>query len=333
MLAGRLHVRSGEFAVEEVPVPEPGAGEVLVQVRAAGVCMSDVHLIDGTLTPSRLPEEAVTLGHEVAGEVAVLGEGVTRWATGQRVLLHAGEKRDGVPWTRGVDCDGGWAEYALATEDTVIPVPDDLPLEQAAIIPDAVSTPWAAITRTARVVAGRPVGVWGVGGLGTHAVQLLRLVGAVPLLAVDPLPEARARSLEFGADAAFDPADPQLAEQLRAETGGTGLDVAFDFAGVPTFPDQAVRCLGPGGQLILVGLTGRPLTLTESTAFSYFRQQARGHFGSTEGDVRRLLTLVRKNRLDLSRSISDVLPLSEAAEAVHRLASGAGGTVRLILRP
>lgn len=92
--------------------------------------------------------------------------------------------------TRGVDYDGGWAEYALAREDTLVPVPDLLPFEQACIIPDAVSTPWAAVTDTARVRPAEAAGVWGVGGLGAHAVQLLLLVGAAPVIAVDPLPAA-----------------------------------------------------------------------------------------------------------------------------------------------
>ncbi|WP_238454637.1 alcohol dehydrogenase catalytic domain-containing protein [Micromonospora sp. ATA51] len=156
MLAGRLHVTGRALRMESVPVPEPGRGQVRIRVAAAGVCLSDVHLIDGTLTPLYLSGDVVTLGHEVAGTVDALGEEVEGWQPGQRVLLQAGERdRSGTLLTRGVDYDGGWAEYALAREDTVMPIPDALPFEQACIIPDAVSTPWAAVTDTARTGRGK----------------------------------------------------------------------------------------------------------------------------------------------------------------------------------
>lgn len=333
MLAGRLDVKTRAFSVEEVPTPRPGPGEVLVKVEAAGVCLSDVHLIDGTLTPLYLPGDTVTLGHEVAGVVAEPGAGVTRWRPGQRVLLQAGEEREGAVWTRGVDYDGGWAEYAVATESTLVRIPDELPFEQAAIIPDAVSTPWAAITATARTEPARPAGVWGAGGLGVHGVQLLRLVGAAPIIAVDPLPEARERALAFGADLALSADDPELPARVRGETGGAGLAVAFDFAGVPAVREQAVRCLGQGGRLVLVGLTDKPLTITDGTAFSYFQQQVLGHYGSFDEHVVQLVELVRRHRLEFSRSVSGVLPLAEAGEAVDRLLRKEGNPVRLILRP
>ncbi|CAM5351176.1 L-threonine 3-dehydrogenase [Streptomyces fumanus] len=250
MLAARLHVPSRTLRVEEVPRPQPGPGEVLVKVEAAGVCLSDVHLIDGTLTPLYLQGDTVTLGHEVSGTVAETGEGVTAWSPGQRVVLHAGEKRDGVTYTRGVDYDGGWAEYALSAADALTALPDAIPFDQGAIIPDAVSTPWGAITETGAVRPAEAVGVWGVGGLGVHAVQLLRAAGACPVIAVDPNPVARERALAAGADLALDSADPGLRRAVGEATGGAGIAAAFDFAGVPAVREQAVsvpRAPGPAG--------------------------------------------------------------------------------------
>jgi threonine dehydrogenase-like Zn-dependent dehydrogenase len=333
MLAGRLNVRTHDFAVTEVPVPTAGPGEVLVRVRAAGICLSDVHLIEGQLSPLFLPGDTVTLGHEVAGTVAALGPGVTGWAIDQRVLLQAGEERDGIVHTRGVDYDGGWAQYAVATASTLVAVPDDLPLEQACIVPDAVSTPWAAITATAGVRPAQPVGVWGIGGLGAHGVQLLRLAGAAPIIAVDPVPAARERALAFGADLALDPAADDLVQQVRAATGGVGLAFAFDFAGVAAVRAQAVRCLAAGGGLVLVGLTKAPLTIDDGTAFSYFGQQVLGHYGSRPEHVLELIQLVRHHRIDFARSVSDTLPLSEAADGVARLERKEGNPIRLVLQP
>jgi D-arabinose 1-dehydrogenase-like Zn-dependent alcohol dehydrogenase len=334
MLAARLHLGSKRhLALDDVPIPEPGPDHVLIEVAAAGVCLSDLHLIDGTLSPLFLDGEVVTLGHEVAGTVHTLGPGVTGLAPGDRVLLQAGELRDGQTWTRGVDYDGGWAEYALARTDTVVPIPDDLPFEQACFIPDAVSTPWAAITTTAAVRPAEPVGVWGVGGLGAHAIQLLRLAGAAPIVAIDPLPAARERALEFGADLALDSADPEVRAQVFAATGGAGLAAAFDFAGVAAVREQAIVCLGPGGRLTLVGLTDKPITITGGTAFSFFQQQLRGHYGSSPEHVTELVRLERLHRIEFSRSVSGVLPLAEVEQAVHRLETKEGNPIRLVLKP
>ncbi|MFE9059920.1 zinc-binding dehydrogenase [Streptomyces mutabilis] len=334
MLAARLHVPSRTLRLEEVPRPQPGPGEVLVKVEAAGVCLSDVHLIDGTLTPLLLPGDTVTLGHEVSGTVAEVGPGVTAWSPGQRVVLYAGEVRDGVTYTRGVDYDGGWAEYALSAETALTLLPDAIPFEQGAIIPDAVSTPWGAITETGAVRPAEAVGVWGVGGLGVHAVQLLRAVGACPVVAVDPNPVARERALAAGADLALDSADPELAQVVRAATGGAGLAAAFDFAGVPPVREQALSVLAPKGRLVLVGLTDKPLTVRDGTRFSYLQQRILGHYGSDMPvALPQLLRLIEGGRLDFSGSISGVLPLAEAAEAVARLEKKEGDPIRLILRP
>jgi D-arabinose 1-dehydrogenase-like Zn-dependent alcohol dehydrogenase len=333
MRAVRLHFPTRTLAVQEVERPVPGPGQVLVKVAAAGVCLSDVHLIDGTLTPLNRSGDTVTLGHEVSGTVAEPGPGVTGWEPGDRVVLQAVEKRDGATWTRGVNFDGGWAEYALARVDTLCRVPESIGLDQAAIIPDAVSTPWGAITTTGQVRPAEAVGVWGVGGLGAHGVQLLRAVGAHPIVAVDPVPAARERALAFGADLALDPADPELPARVAAVTGGAGLAAAFDFAGVPAVREQALEVLAPRGRLVLVGLTDQPLTVTAGTRFTFLQQQILGHYASDQAAVPQLLALAAGGRLDFSRSISDVLPLERAADAVERLQHKQGDPIRLLLRP
>lgn len=345
MLAGRLHLPSGSFRVEEVPVPVPGPGEVLIETKAAGVCLSDVHLIDGSLKPF-VPVDTITLGHEVAGVIHTLGPGLLGdWAPGTRVALQAGQscgrcancRRRRAPClsvrTRGVDYDGGWAQYTLAREDTLAPIPDHLPFDQAAIIPDAVSTPYAAIVATAGVRPAQAVGVWGAGGLGAHGIQLARLAGAAPVIAVDPLPGARERALAFGADLALDPTAPDFAEAVLRATEGNGLDAAFDFAGVPAVREQAATVLSRGGVMVLAGLTPHPLTITGGTRLSWNRNQIRGHYGSSPEHVEQLIRLASVGRLDLSPSISGHIPLADAAEAVRRLENKVGDPIRLVLIP
>ncbi|MBB4986855.1 zinc-binding dehydrogenase [Streptomyces nymphaeiformis] len=350
MLAGRLHLETRTFAVEEVPVPVPGPGEVLVEVRAAGVCLSDVHLIDGSLSPffpvdAVTKAGAVTLGHEVAGVVHTLGPDVRGdWAPGQRVVLQAGEACGDCagclrrmmchrPLTRGLDYDGGWAQYTIAREDALLPIPDDLPFDQAAIIPDAVSTPYAAIIGTGAVRPAQAVGIRGAGGLGAHAVRLARMVGAAPIIAVDPLPSARERALAFGADFAFDPLAPDFAESVREATAGRGLDVAFDFAGVGAARAQAAAVLGPFGKLVLAGLTPEPVTIADSIGFCFNINEVRGHYGSEPEHVEQLVGLASAGRLDLAPSITAHVPLAEAADAVARLEKKIGDPIRLVLTP
>lgn len=334
MLAGRLNVKTREFEVREVPVPEPAYGEVRIEVEAAGVCLSDVHLIDGTLSPLYLATDEVTLGHEVAGTIDVVGKGVQGLTAGQRVLLQAGELSfDQRILTRGVDYDGGWAEYAVARWDTVVPIPDSMPFEHACIVPDAVSTPWAAVATTGAVQAGEAVGIWGLGGLGSHAVQLARLVGAAPIIAIDPSEAARDRALGFGADLALDPGAADFKDTVMDATDGTGLNVALDFAGVPAVREQAFRVLGPRGRLVIVGLANQPIGLPHDTLFAYLQQQVLGSYGSEPQHVVQLVNLVKRGRLDLSGSISAVLPLSEAAEAVRRLETKEGDPIRIVLKP
>jgi D-arabinose 1-dehydrogenase-like Zn-dependent alcohol dehydrogenase len=328
-----MNFATGKFEVKDVPVPTPGPGEVRVRVRSAGVCLSDVHLIDGTLNPTHRDGDEVTLGHEVAGEVESLGAGVSEPAVGTRVIVGAGKEVEGVPLTMGVDYNGGWAEYLVAPAGGLLPIPDGITDDEAAIIPDAVSTPWGAISMTGQIRPGEAVGVWGVGGLGVHGVQLLRFAGAAPIVAVDPSPAARERALRNGADYAFDPADPDLEQNIAAATAGHGLNAAIDLAGVNSARDQALQTLGFGGRLVLVGISGGSYTISNDGQFQYERKQVLGHYGSEGHHLAELVRLTSLGRIDLSGSISGNYALADAAKAVEQLTAKEGDPIRLILNP
>ncbi|MGW7546544.1 alcohol dehydrogenase catalytic domain-containing protein [Streptomyces sp. NPDC054770] len=333
MLAVRLNVQERTLRLERLPVPEPGPREVRVRVAAAGVCHTDVHLLDGSLPPPHLRGGVVTPGHEVAGTIDAVGPGVRGWRPGMRVILLPGQLRgDGAVVTRGMDFDGGWAEFAIARRDTLVRIPDELPFAQAAIIPDALSTPWAAITGTARVRPGEDVGVWGVGGLGAHAVQLLRLSDVGLLVAVDPRASARERALSLGADAAFAPDDPALDRYVSESTQERGLTAAFDFAGVPAAHEQALGLLGWSGRLVLAGMWNGPVTLPSGARLAYLRQSVIGHYGSEMVHVEQLVRMVADGTLDLSRSVGEMFDLADAEAAVDRLRSGEQSQARLVLR-
>ena len=327
MRAGRITVSTRAFDVVDVPTPDAGAGQVRIKVAAAGVCLSDVHLLEGILSPGYLVGDHVTLGHEVAGVVDQVGAGVAGVAVGDRVVVIAGERNAAHQiTTMGFDYDGGWAEYVVTKADLVAKIPDSLPFEQAAIIPDAVSTPWAAISSTGKVQAGETAVVFGVGGLGIHAVQLLKIVGCSKVIAIDPREDARANALARGADFAFAPDDLEIKKHR-------GLNVAFDFAGVTPVRKQALSLLGEQGRLVIVGIANEPIVIPNDMAFTYMRTQIMGHYGSEAHHVRELIEFASAGRLDLSHSVSQVLPLEQAGQALDTLANKVGNPIRIVLKP
>ena len=327
MRAGRITVSTRVFEVVDVPTPEAGAGQVRIKVAAAGVCLSDVHFLKGILSPGYLVGDCVTLGHEVSGVIDQIGPGVTGVSLDDRVVVTVEQRNDAQQITTlGFDYDGGWAEYLVTKADYIAQIPDSLPFEQAAIIPDAVSTPWAAISSTGKIQAGESVVVFGVGGLGIHAVQLLKIVGCSKIIAIDPREDARANALARGADFAFAPDDPEI-KQHR------GLNAAFDFAGVTSVRKQAMSLLGELGRLIIIGIANEPIVIPNDMAFTYMRTQIMGHYGSEARHVRELIEFTRDGRLDLSHSVTQVLPLEQAGQALEILANKIGNPIRIVLKP
>ncbi|WP_319436265.1 zinc-binding dehydrogenase [Mycobacterium sp. RTGN5] len=343
MRAERFYADTKTVVLEDIPIPEPGDGEVLVKVAFCGICHSDLSLINGTF-PARLP--VVTQGHEASGTIAKLGPGVTGWSEGDRVVVAAGR-----PCGKCANCrrgdlancmriqlmafayDGAWAEYTVAQASGLTRVPDNVPLEQAAILADAVSTPFGAVVHTGKVTVGESVGVWGVGGVGTHIVQLARLVGAVPVIAVDINPAVRDRALELGADFAFDSRDPDFADKLAEATGGRGLDVAFDAVGLKVTFEQALNSLTVGGRLVGVGMSAEEPTLGPTSMFNLVQRQVLGHLGYHNTDIETLAQLVSRGRLDLSRSISQIIPLEDIVDGIRILEQAEGNPIRVLVQP
>jgi D-arabinose 1-dehydrogenase-like Zn-dependent alcohol dehydrogenase len=343
MRAERFYADTKIVVLEDVPIPDPGDGEVLVKVAFCGICHSDLSLINGTF-PAQRP--VVTQGHEASGTIAKLGPGVTGWSEGDRVVVAAGR-----PCGKCANCrrgdlancmriqlmafayDGAWAEYTVAQASGLTRVPDNVPLEQAAILADAVSTPFGAVVHTGKVTVGESVGVWGVGGVGTHIVQLARLVGAVPVIAVDINPAVRDRALELGADYAFDSRDPDFADKLAEATRGRNLDVAFDAVGLKVTFEQALNSLTVGGRLVGVGMSAETPTVGPTSMFNLVQRQVLGHLGYHNTDIETLAQLVSRGRLDLSRSISQIIPLEDIADGIRILEHAEGNPIRVLVQP
>lgn len=344
MRAARFDRRTGTLSVQEVPVPAPGPGEALIQVAACGICHSDVGVIEGYL---KVDHDVTTLGHEASGTIVQLGPQAPGWAVGDEVILDAGRRCGRCPRCvagySAEDChdpalmafqyDGAWAEYVVVPVTGLVAAPHGVPLEQAAVIADAVTTPYAALLDTGALRPAESVAIWGLGGLGTHAVQIARLAGAAPIIALDPLEFARDRAVALGADHALDPTAPGTHELVRELTDGLGVDLALDGVGLSASLRQANRSLAPGGRLVLMGMSAERVDLGVAAGFAVTRHRAYGHLGYRRRHLEQVSRLVTSGRLDLSGSVSDIVALDDIADGVRRLQDQRGELVRLVIRP
>lgn len=343
MRAARLHrPRSADapadLRIDDVPTPRPGPGEVLVRVHACGVCASDLHVVQGVTPAAHLP---ITLGHEAAGVVADVGEGVEDWLPGDRVLVPAGRfcgqctmclggRENLCPFQHvlGVTTDGAQADHAIAPARMLVPVPGSLPFDQAAILADAVATPYHALKRGG-VNEDTTCAVVGLGGLGMHAIQLAKLAGA-QVIGVDVDEVALERALAWGADHVVDASDGGGFAQVKQLTEG-GVDRAFEFVGVQATAHDAVKSLRPGGRATLVGISRERLSTMPLGLFVAQELEVVGSFGSTLQDVNELLDLVEAGRLDLTRSVSHTLSLDEFPTALEMLETREGNPLRIVV--
>lgn len=345
MRAAQLHALADpagglpDIRIAEVPVPRPAPGQVLVRVLACGVCASDLHVVAGHTPAGELPQ---VLGHEAAGDVAALGEGVTGWQVGDRVAvlpawncfecaycLGGRENLCRSLRVMGVDVDGAQAGYVLADERVLVPVPRSVPVEQAAILVDAVATPYHAMKR-AGVTEGVSVAITGLGGLGMHAVQLCRLAGAARIVGIDVDPVSLERARQWGVDDVVDASDGATARRVRELTDG-GVDRSLEFVGANETIDQAIKMLAPGGRAVIVGLTPEPLQTLPSSLLVSRELEVVGSFGSTLADVHELVDLLDAGRLDLTRSVTHTDTLDRFPDALMRLADRRDNPIRIVI--
>ncbi|MBE7416459.1 MAG: alcohol dehydrogenase catalytic domain-containing protein [Ideonella sp.] len=341
--SARLHRPGTPLAIETVPVPQPGAGELLLEVAACGLCGTDIHLaVDGDIPVARTP---ITLGHEAAGTIVQLGAGVASFAVGQRVALfpspicgqcrfcRAGrESLCEATQAYGMSHDGALARYIVALAAGAIAIPDAVDFATA-----RRSSPTACrrrcCTRCARVRAlraGEAVAVVGCGGLGAHAILLARMMGAGFIAAIDTQPQARAcaRLRRRPRDRSRRAAQPGRA--IRAALG-RGVDLALEFVGRPETVEATLRCLDTGGRAVLVGVGPARPALPPLLAFVGREHSVIGSFGMDKRDIADLLQLVARGRLDLSRSVTRSFALAEVNEALGQLAKKDTGVVRLVV--
>lgn len=272
MRAVRLERPGQPVALHEVPVPAIGAGDVLVRVRAAGICHSDVHYRAGRSRVEPLP---LTLGHEVAGDVVAVGSAVRTRKVGDRVCLHylvicgqcehcaAGREQFCTTGLMlGHFTDGGWAEYIVVPERNAVRLPDTVSYEHGAVMMCSSSTSLHAL-RKGRCAAGDTVLVVGAGGLGMSAIQIARQLGASQVVAADRDARKLALAQRLGATpldtTGLTPA--MAADAVRALTDGRGVDVAVELVGHADTVQLALKSVAPLGRAVVVGLNDQAVPI------------------------------------------------------------------------
>jgi D-arabinose 1-dehydrogenase-like Zn-dependent alcohol dehydrogenase len=344
MNAARLYNPGEPLKIESIPIPVPGVDEILVKVESCGLCGTDIHLaIDGDIPVQRSP---ITLGHEAAGTVAEVAEGVTEYSVGDRVALFPSatcgrckncmKGRESLCVSSkvyGMVRDGALAQYVTAPIWSVVKIPDGVSFNEAAIITDGVSTPFHALRSRGDLKAGESVAVVGCGGLGTHAILLAKMMGAGFIVAIDTQKAARDRALELGADLAIDPMGEVEPRKVIRQHLGDGVDIALEFVGRAVSVNTALSVLNTGGRAVVVGVGMEAPQLPPLVRFVGKEHSIIGSFGMDKSDIEDLLTLVARGRLDLSRSISGTYPLSGINEALDRLSSQDTDVVRLVVNP
>ncbi len=321
MRAVRIVATRKPLADREVPAPQPGPDDVLVRVRAAGICHSDVHYRNGVSPTGPLP---ITPGHEVAGTVEKAGERAGAFASGDRVALHymltcgrceycaRGTEQFCVAGRMiGKHVDGGYAELISVPARSVVRVPDAVPLEHAAVVMCSTATSFHAL-RKARLAAGERVAVVGAGGLGLSAVQLARASGAAAVIAVDVNPDRLAQAERLGAipvDARR--GDPVMA--VRDLTGGAGVDVALELIGNPRTMQQAVQMLAVFGRAVLVGITQESFPVDSYRELIGREAEIIGGSDHLRSELPLLLDMAARGTLDLAGIVTRRVPLESAA--------------------
>jgi S-(hydroxymethyl)glutathione dehydrogenase/alcohol dehydrogenase len=358
MVKAAVLERQGEpLVVRDIELPGPGPGQVRVRVAAAGVCHSDLSLANATL-PQPVP---AVLGHEGAGVVVAVGEGVDRVGVGDHVLLNWSPScgdcwfcQEGEPYLceHGADASrapyatlpdgtpvylglgtGAFAEQTVVSQRAVIPLPRDLPLEQAAVLGCAVLTGAGAVFNTAGVRPEQSVVVFGLGGVGLSALRAARIAGADPVIGVDVSPGKEKPARTHGASE-FLVSGERTSKEIRTLTGGRGADHAFDCVGLPATIRAAWSSTRRGGSVTVVGIGGKDERVSFSALELYWfgRTLSGCVFGSSDPDrdVPRLLNLVAEGRLDLASLASSTIDLTGINDAFDRMSNGQG--VRSIVR-
>lgn len=342
MKAVRLVQVGQPLELQDVPIPAIGDHDVLVKIKAAGICHSDAHYRAGKSPVYPLP---MTLGHEIAGVIDSVGSKVTRRRPGERVCLHylvscgscyycstGNEQFCERGLMLGHYTDGGYAEYIAVPERNVFLLPDEIPFAQGATLMCASATSLHALRRS-RLKGGETLAIFGAGGLGMSAIQLGRVLGGRDIYAVDIHVHKLKLAEKYGA-IPVNAQENDPVEQIRALTGGRGVDVALELIGLPLTMRQALQSLGVFGRAVIVGIGDRPLEIDSYRELIGPEAELIGSNDHLLQELPLLIEFARRGLLDLSEVVSHKVPLdAQVINATLDSLEQFEGEIRTVITP
>jgi len=326
--------------MEDVPVPTIEPHQALVKVAACGVCHTDLHYIEHGVKTFKAPP--VILGHEASGIVESVGENVTRVAEGDRVLIPAvltcgkcsacrsGRENICAHMTMlGNHFDGAYAEFVAVPAKDLLHLPDSVPLDEASIIADAVSTPYHAVKNRARVRPGDTVVVFGCGGVGMNAVQLANAAGGY-VIAVDVNDRKLAWASEFGAAKVLNASTvDRIDREIKKLTDG-GADIAIEVIGHPKTILQAFESVRVGGRLCIVGYTSETISVVAGKIM-FKELEIVGSLGCRPVDYIPLIRMVEQGTINIRKLVTHRFDLENLTRAFEVMKEGV--SLRSIVTP
>ncbi|MDQ0390997.1 zinc-dependent alcohol dehydrogenase [Labrys monachus] len=323
MMQAALLVEPGRFEVRDVAVPALGPDDVLVRVERCGICGTDIHMFRGHYAADRLP---IIPGHEFSGTLARLGAGVRHLREGQRVVCDINVGCGSCYYCRrnevlncpqmeqiGIGRDGAFADYVAVPARLVIPAPDDAGFDLLALV-----EPVACVVRAAAKAGtrfGQSVAILGAGPIGNLHVQMMRLVGAVPIMVVEPSAERAALALEAGADVAVTDISEARAIVHR-HTGGRGADVVIESVGLASSYRLAFDLIRPGGHVAAFGIAGAGESVPLPLLDTVLRENSvKGSVAGMGQDMHDALALLVHGRFRTEAFRARVYPLARIGQA------------------
>jgi 6-hydroxycyclohex-1-ene-1-carbonyl-CoA dehydrogenase len=331
MKAAVFHGSGQGLKIEDIPVPRIAGDQILVKVAACGVCHTDLHYIEHGVPTFKKPP--IVLGHEASGVVEETGPAVTNVKKGQRVLIPAVLTCGQCPACRqgrenicssmkmlGNHFDGAYAEYVAVPAKDVLNLPESIPLEEVAIVADAISTPYHAVKNRAQVKPGDTVVVFGCGGVGINAVQLAAAAGGY-VIAVDINDRKLDWASEFGAARTINATKVErVSKEVKKLTGG-GADIAMEVIGNPRTIEEAFECVRVGGRLCVVGYTHEAISIVAGKIM-FKEMEVVGSLGCRPVDYVPLLRMVEQGKIDLKRQVTHRFALNEIGKAFEAMKEG-----------
>jgi len=324
-----------EFNAPLVPrerdIPAPGPDDVLLKVGACGMCQTDLKIWSGTHPAIKgLPR---VLGHEVAGEVVEVGKSADKQLIGKHAVVYfylsCGECafcRSGrdmfcthLKGQVGFSLDGGYAEYVRVPASSLFLIPADIPFKEAAIITDAIATPYRALTAKVKIQPGQTLAVLGAGGLGLHAIQIARAFGA-RVTAVDISERALSKAREVGAEKTFQITKDDPAQGILELSGGDGFDAVMDFVGKPAIQQLGLRLLKVAGKFVAVGYNLVDPFQIHSLLLVSRELEVYGSRAAGRKDLKETIDLVSSGKV--KPVVVESHPLADANVALRKLVQG-----------